>query len=55
MNVLLFVLGVALISYGLTAILAVLYVQRVTWTQSLVWPYYFFSDVFGKGFEKRPL
>lgn len=37
------------------AIGAVTFVQRVNWTQSLIWPYYFYSDLFSDGFEKRPL
>lgn len=49
--ILLLILGVCYLGM---AVGGVKYVGRITWKQSIIWPYYFCSDVFGKGFEKRP-
>lgn len=56
MVTMLVVLGLVFgVDYAVMAVIAVKYVKRVTWKQSIIWPYYFCSDMFGKGFDKRPI
>lgn len=55
MDALLFLITFLVTFYVTSIFTSVLITKRVTWTQALIWPYYFCSDVFGDGYKKRPL